>query len=329
MELMFELSLGFENVAIKQKKNKVTSRSNVNISSEIIRGVNVEVPLIASNMQSVVNSDFYIKLHKLGAFAILHRALKEHEYISEVKKVTEQCQWVAVSIGVSEDQYDLASKLIKNGANIIVIDIAHGYSDSVIQLGRIIKQHYPHIKMVVGNTTNVSMLEEVADFADGIKVGLSNGFACETKNTAGCIEKQFSAVYKFHELSRKYDIPVISDGGIREPADFVKSIAACANSVMAGKIFAACPESAAPEVMDVNGSMKKCYQGMASRSTQEEWLGKLKNGCPEGTVRYLEIGEPVKNLIERYSGALRSGISYGGGKDIESFQSNVEFVRLA
>lgn len=168
------------------------------------------------------------------------------------------------------------------------------------------------------------MLHETCDFVDAIKVGIAQGFACETKNTAGCTEKQFSAVFKFKELSKQYGIPVISDGSLREPADFTKAIAAGANSVMAGKVFAACPESAA-EVID----NKKLYAGMASRYVQNKWRGGLKDGtCPEGGIRYLDIGEPLEQLLERYSGALRSGITYAGGTCIEDFQKEVEFVRL-
>ena len=98
---------------------------------------------------------------------------------------------------------------------------------------------------------------------------------------------------------------------------------------MAGKIFAACPESAA-EVLEIDGKLKKVYAGMASRYVQNRWKGKLKDGtCPEGGIRYLDIGESAKKLIERYSGALKSGITYAGSINIDDFQDNVEFIRIA
>jgi len=325
----FELSLGFEDVAIKQKKNKVTSRLHIDTSSEIIKGVKVNIPLIASNMSSVINSQFLIKLMNYGAFGFLHRALPKDEYLREVERVALSSQWVPVSIGVGEDQYELAGDLIKAGANIILIDIAHGYSDTVIGLGRFLKKKYPLVKVVVGNTVNLGLLEETADYADAVKVGIAQGFACETKNTAGCTEKQFSAILKFKNRSKQLGIPVISDGGLREPADLVKAIGAGANSAMAGKIFAMCPESAA-EIISENGDYpKKVYYGMASRKAQNEWKGGLKVGtCSEGKTVYLNLGEPAEGLLERYSGALRSGITYAGGTDINSFQKEVEFVRF-
>jgi IMP dehydrogenase len=323
------ISLGFENVAISQNKNICTSRLNTNIESEVFRGTYLSVPLIAANMSTVVDADFCIRLSKLGALGIMHRALPKLDYLYEVKKIADNCKIVAASIGVGEGQFDFARELIDHGANVIVIDIAHGYADTVIQLGKQIKQTFPEVKLVIGNTVNEAIMYEVADFADAVKIGVGQGLACETKNTAACTEKQFSAVLKFKQISKELGLPIISDGGIRESADAVKAIAAGANSVMAGSIFARCPESAG-EIIEINGVRKKIYAGMASRRVQDAWRNGLKKGtCPEGKAIYIDLGEPVADLIERYSGALRSGITYAGATDINSFQENVRFVRLA
>lgn len=329
-----ERSFGFEDIAIKQKKNICQSRLDVNISSEIIRGVIRPIPMIASNMSTVVNSDFCIKLFKNGALGIMHRADTEKNILSEIKKISKECEWVAGSIGIGIDQLELAKKMIKNGCNIITIDVAHGFSDTVLELGKKIKKQHPFVKLIIGNTTNPDIIKECYDFVDAIKVGIAQGLACETKNTAGCTEKQFSAVLKFKQLSKNFGIPIISDGGIREPADFSKSIAAGANSIMAGSVFARCPESAAEieTIFSQDGSVlseRKIYAGMASRYVQEKWKGGLKDGtCPEGGIRYLEMGESLEKLLERYSGALKSGITYAGGNSIDTFQDSAEFVLL-
>lgn len=324
----FDLSLGFESIAIKQKRNICTSRLQVGTKSEIMRGVSVEIPIIAANMSTIINSDFLLKLFSLGSFGFMHRALPEADYLNEVTKVALSSPHVPVSVGVGLDQYELAQKLISKGANIILIDIAHGYSDEVINLGKKLKQNYSHIKLVLGNTTNVEMMYEVNDFADAVKVGIAQGLACETFQMTGCTEKQFSCVYKFKEISRQLGLPIISDGGTRSPSDFVKALGAGANSVMAGSVFARCPDSASP-LVEHEGKQKKIYAGMASRYVQDNWKGGIKQGtCPEGTVKYLDPGVSVDQLLERYQGALRSGITYAGGKDVVSFQDSVEFIRL-
>lgn len=323
-----EISYGFNSVALTQQKNILNSRLDANIKSEIIRGITVEIPMIAANMSTVINADFYKKLHRLGAFAILHRAKPNHEIISDILDVKQECEWVAASIGIDSSQLDLAKNMISAGCNVIVIDIAHGFSDPVLELAKNIKLYSPDTKIVVGNTTNADMLYECYKFVDAIKVGIAQGFACETKNTAGCTEKQLSAILKFKHHAKQLCIPVISDGSISEPADLVKAIAAGSNSIMAGKIFASCPESAA-DIEIINNKQQKVYAGMASRYVQEKWKGSLKSGtCPEGGIRYLDIGESAEKLLERYSGALRSGITYCGAKNIKTLQENAEFIIL-
>lgn len=318
-------SLSFKDVALVQHKNVCTSRLDVDISSEVIRGVVLAVPLLAANMSTVTNVEFCLELRRLGALGVLHRAWRDEEdYRQAVSRLAllSDSPHVAVSIGVGSEQVALARELVGRGANIVVIDIAHGYSDVMKETARAVKRLSRDVKVVVGNTTNLEMLYEFADIADALKIGIGQGYCCETKLTAGCTENQFSAVLKFKSEARRLGMPIISDGGTRLPVDFVKAVGAGASAVMAGSIFSACPESAA-EV--VNG--KKIYAGMASRYTQDRWKGGLKPGtCPEGKVVELDIGEPAAALIERYSGALRSGITYAGATDIPSFQRMAEFI---
>lgn len=325
----FPISLGFEDISMIPKKCIVDSRLAVDIKSEIARGIYLDVPLIASNMSTVTNSNFCIELWKLGALGVLHRAGSKEFLCNEVKFMSKHTNLVAASVGISSEDIDLAVCLATHGANIFFVDVANGYSIQALEFVKALRGKISSdIKIVLGNTTNINLLYEADELIDGIKVGIAQGLACETKNTAGFTEKQFSAVLKFKDISRKLGVPVISDGGVREPADFVKAIAAGANSVMAGSILARCPESAAEEIT-VDGELKKVYAGMASRYVQNQWKGSLKPGtCPEGKVVTLPIGESVEKLIERYSGALRSGISYSGATDIKSFQDNVEFMQV-
>jgi IMP dehydrogenase/GMP reductase len=325
------ISLKFNQVAIQQQKNICKSRLDVDVTSEVIKGINLQVPLIASNMSTVCNAEFCIHLHNMGAMGVMHRAGPKTDILGEIGKIKRffgKNGNIAASVGTGQEQFYFAEELIDRGTNIIFVDIAHGYSDDVIEFGRKLKNFYPNIKVVLGNTTNINMLYEVADFADALKVGIAQGSACETKNTAGCTEGQFTAVLKFKYEAKRLGIPIISDGSVKEPADFVKAIGAGANSVMAGRIFAMCPESAA-EVQEINGVKKKIYAGMASRYVQNRWKGGLKEGtCPEGGIRYLDLGESLPYLLKRYSGALKSGITYSGARNIKEFQEKVEFVRI-
>lgn len=323
-------SLSFSDVAIMQGKNVCASRADAQTSSLFARGALLATPLIAANMSSVTNAAFCNTLNRYGALGVLHRAWPDKvAYINEASKLTRDGHgFTAASVGVGLDQVELAVALYDVGVNVIVIDIAQGYSPAVIETGRRIKKELPHVKLVVGNTVNPELMYEVDSFADAVKVGIAQGSVCETKNTAGCTVKQWTAVDSFKEVSRKLGLPVISDGSVKEPADFTKAIAAGANSVMAGRIFARCPESAA-DIVEVDGQPMKMYFGMASREAQRRWRGGLKRGtCPEGKTDFIPMGEGVEALLTRYGGALRSGMTYAGADNVRDFQDVVQFVRV-
>lgn len=321
---MFEQTYHFNQLSIKQQKGIATSREDINIESEIIKGIKRPIPLIAANMNTVVNPNFIIQLYKFGSFGIMHRAEDKTDRMISVKKISNECEWCAMSIGLNDD-YDYIGKLIYYGANILNIDIAHSYNDWTMNMAKTIKIKWPHVKLIIGNTTNPKMLEECYDYIDAIKIGIGQGSACETKNSAGCTMGMATCVQKFNELSKKYGIPIISDGSVKEPADFVKAIGLGASSVMAGRIFASCPESAA-KVKRKWFKKYKVYSGMASRDVQEKWRGRVSNNCPEGKTVLLPIGESAERLLQRYEGALRSGISYAGFDNIKNFKGNAEFI---
>jgi IMP dehydrogenase/GMP reductase len=323
------ISLDFDDISLQQGKCKLLSRLDADISSEIMRGIRIEVPIISSNMKAVTDSNMAILMRKAGALGILHRAQPKEEYLQEVRRVAKECDLVAVSIGVGESQFDLCKELVFCGANIITIDIAQGYADTVIDLGRKIKTEMPHVKIIVGNVINPDFLFEVADYADAVKSGIAGGSVCETKNTAGCYQKQATTILQMTDIAKHLGLPLISDGSIKECSHFSKAIALGASSVMMGNVLARCEESSG-EVVEIDGVRKKVFSGMSSRRIQEEWHNrKLRKGiCPEGRTTYIDIGEPLVDVIERYAGALRSCISYSGATDIESLQRLAKFYRF-
>jgi len=326
-----EKSLGFQDIAILQRKCIVNSRSEINIESEIIKGVIRPIPIIASNMSTVVNADFINKLWDIGAFGVMHRAGTDKYIFEEIIKVKNHgCKWIGASIGISENQFSFAQKLISLGVNVINIDVAHGWCDRVLNLCYQIKGQYDNIKVIIGNVVNPGILDDIEKaskniWPDAIKVGIGGGLGCSTALTAGCTKNQWSAIFDFK--NQGMNIPLISDGNIKEPSDFVKAIGAGASSAMCGSVFARCPESAA-EIVEINGVEKKIYQGMSSKAVQEKYRGKVHNDCPEGRTVLLPIGEPLEALLKRYAGALRSGISYSGFNNINDFKQNCEFIRI-
>lgn len=194
-------------------------------------------------------------------------------------------------------------------------------------------KQYQACKILENNITNINALVYDIEIDDDTHSFIANNAivhnsACETASTAGCTAGQFSAVYECAREAMQIGMPLISDGGVKNGSHFSKAIGAGANSIMGGYIFARCPESAAEVIITDKGPMK-VYSGMASRAVQTEWRAGLKPGtCSEGKTVLLELGQPLVDLVERYTGALRSGITYSAANTIDSFHKNVEFIEL-
>src|SRR3989344_9371018 len=153
--------------------------------------------------------------------------------------------------------------------------------------------------------------------ADAVKVGISNGHACSTRAVTGFGVPQFSAIYECAKVAQKLRVAIIADGGIRGPADVSKALAAGASTVMMGKIFAATRESAALKEMHEDGSIWASYRGQASAEFQMDYYGGVKSGTvAEGRVLLLEGDTRAQDVLDYYSGALRSAYTYGGARDI-------------
>lgn len=173
-------SYSFSQVAIIQKENICQSRLDAKIEGEVIRGIVRPIPLIAANMSTVVNADFCVLLYRLGGLGVMHRAFKDNnEYIKEVAKIAEQCPVVAASVGIKKSDYFLVEQLIRlGGANIIFVDIAHGYSKFALRMCEHIKLLHPTVRVVAGNTVNPDMLTMFHHCIDAIKIGIGGGNSC-------------------------------------------------------------------------------------------------------------------------------------------------------
>lgn len=326
---MFERSYAFSDMAIIQKENICKSRLDVKIESEVMGGVTRPLPIISANMSTVTDANFAIKMYQLGAMGVLHRAFQDIEkYILETKKIADKIPVVAVSVGIKDSDYTLVKRLVDSGANIVFVDVAHGFSKYVLKMCEYIRKFYPTVKIVAGNTVNSDMVKMFDGYIDAIKVGIGGGKSCATADIVGCTKNQFSAVYDMKVVSQEYNVPIISDGNIRCPADFTKAIGAGASAVMAGSIFARCPESAA-EMIEIDGIKKKILAGMASEYIQNKWKGGLKDGTvAEGRMVHLDMGESIENLLIRYAGALRSAVTYAGFDNINDFKKSCKFILI-
>ncbi len=243
---------------------------------------------------------------------------------------------VAAAVGIAHNTMDRVAALVEAGVDAIVIDTAHGHSQGVVEMARKVKAHYPHLELVVGNiATAEAALDLIAAGADAIKVGIGPGSICTTRIIAGVGVPQLSAVHDVSEAVKSTGIPVIADGGIRYTGDIVKAIAAGADSIMAGSLFAGVDESPG-ETIIFEGRKFKTYRGMGSVEAMQEGSkdryfqdmeDDIKKLVPEGIVGRVPYKGSLAEVIHQMVGGLRSGMGYTGSKDIETLQK-AQFIKI-
>ncbi len=245
---------------------------------------------------------------------------------------------VAAAVGVRGDWLERSHALVAAGADALVLDIAHGHADHAVRALERLRSELPDAQLVAGN---VATGEGAADLcragADAVKVGVGPGSACTTRVVAGVGVPQLTAVLDAVAACREHDVPVIADGGIREPGDVAKAIAAGAETVMVGNLLAGTDES--PGRLVTRGGQKfKVYRGMASAEAAR--IRQTAEGVepPDGTEFTQVVPEGVEaavpyrgdagQVVHRLIGGLRSAMSYADAHSIAEFHANARFVRI-
>jgi len=286
----------------------------------------VSMPLLASNMESVISEPLAEVLLANGTLPIFHR-FTDH---------ARQQQWVRrfgdrtfVSAGLQD--IDEVRALLDLGPAGVCIDIAHGHSDRMMHFITELKRTHPDQEIIAGNVcTPMAFHDLVNAGADAVKVGVGPGAPCSTRMVTGFGVPQFTAIRECAEVADKLRVPLIADGGVRGSREAMMALAAGASTVMLGKLFALTAESAAPKRNAVDGSGRQaCYRGQASAEFQRDFYGGLKpNTVAEGVAMWAPVSGPAQVLIDRILGGLRSGLTYGGARSIKELQRKAEFVEV-
>jgi len=245
---------------------------------------------------------------------------------------------VGAAVGVGPEAMERVPMLIKAGADVLVVDTAHGHSESVLEMVRGIKRRYSGTEIVAGNIVTAEATEDLIKAgADAVKVGIGPGSICTTRVVAGVGVPQITAIRACVEMAGKYDVPVISDGGIKHSGDITKALAAGAHSVMLGGLFAGTEESPGETVL-YQGRTYKVYRGMGSlsamqsRGARERYFqdpeADVEKLVPEGIEGRVPYKGVLSALVYQLVGGLRAGMGYCGCKNIEELRSNAKFIRL-
>ncbi|HEV8404483.1 MAG TPA: IMP dehydrogenase [Nitrososphaera sp.] len=243
------------------------------------------------------------------------------------------------AVGVKGDYLERTEALLEAGADVLVVDIAHGHSENAINTVHMIKKAFPSCELIAGNVaTGDGANDLIKAGVDAVKVGVGSGSICITRVVTGSGVPQLTAVVDSVRVARDYNIPIISDGGIRNSGDITKALAAGSSSVMVGSLFGGTDESPGKTLVK-NGKKFKMYRGMASfyaslgRKYREEGAqvidsDDLNDYVPEGVEAMVPYKGSVVEIVRQLAGGLRSGLSYCGAKTIPEMQKNAEFIKM-
>ena len=348
-----DVGLTFDDVLLVPQYSTVDSRKNCSVNVKFF-GSTLRTPLIPANMDTITEQKMLATVFKRKGIGFIHRYMPVVKQVSMIRGALDSCydgdpeslpSWVGLTIGVNESYNDLKPFLEEhiwtssdgNGYNVpvsvVLIDVAHAHSKRVIERIKRLKEDYPALKVLAGNVaTRHAALELMEAGVDGLKVGIGSGTICSTRLETGFGIPQITAIQEVvsarNSCGFEYDeFPIISDGGIKHYGDIAKAIAAGANFVMSGYLFAGCPETPGDVVQDIIGGAYKVYRGMASKEAREDWEPSLlKDRLPEGVSRTVPTRESAKVIFAEAEQALRSSMSYCGVKSLENLYEESEFL---
>ena len=237
-------------------------------------------------------------------------------------------------VGITNDLLERVDALYKAKVDIIVLDSAHGHTTNVINALKKVKAAYPDLPVIAGNVATAAGCEDLIKAgADCVKIGMGPGSICTTRVVAGIGVPQITAIMDCYEVAKKYDIPIIADGGIQYSGDIVKALAAGANVCMMGSMFAGTEESPG-EIVLYRGRSYKTYRGMGSIAAMEDgskdryFQEGQKKLVPEGVEGMVAYKGKAEDIVFQMIGGIKSGMGYCGANTIEQLQANAEFVKI-
>lgn len=308
------MKFDFDDINLVPKKCTVNSRSECDTTVKLGK-YTFNLPVVPANMECVIDTNLAEMLAANDYFYILHRFLTDDQIINFIEKMNKLGLVSSISLGVNDDSYLLIDKIVNKGllVDFITIDIAHGHSNKMYNMIKFLKENMPNTFIIAGNVSTVDAVFELENWgADAIKVGIGPGSACTTYPSTGFGSRNCQASTIYH-CTTAANVPIIADGGIKNPGDIAKSLALGATMVMTGGLLSGYNNSPG-HVVEVNGKKYKEFWGSASSHQSG------KSSRIEGKKTLVEFkNESILDGLKYIEECLQSSISYAGGKDLDAF----------
>jgi len=329
-------ALTFDDVLLVPRYSSVLP-AETNLSINLSQNLNLKIPFLSSAMDTVTESNMAIAIAQKGGLEIIHRNLSISEQAKEIKKVKKKKLNVGAAVGTSNDDLIRTKSLLDAGVDLIVIDTAHGHSEKVVKILNKLKKIVSKVPICVGNIASGEAAHKLYnEGADILKVGIGPGSICTTRMIAGIGVPQITAIMEVKKSMKNKKIKIISDGGIKFSGDIVKGLAAGADAIMMGSIFAGTNESPGKKFKHKN-KFYKSYRGMGSigamsagssnRYFQKNYKDKSKF-VPEGVEARVPFKGPVGEILHQLQGGLRSSMGYIGANIIKEIKQKAKFIKI-
>ena len=335
----------FDDVLLVPTFTDVRSRSLPRTDASLGGVLDMRIPIISSPMDTVTDSKMAISLGSNGAIGIVHRFMSPRDQLNSLISIlshndtTSDSDFAkvipAIGVGKAElSRFKMLHGEIGNSLSAVAIDVANGNSSYMIDMIKVVQDISSGIlPIIAGNVATGGGFARLAEQGvSAVRVGIGGGSICKTRIMTGIGVPTLSSVSDCYaeKMSNEAfeNVSIIADGGIRYPADLVKSVAAGADAVMAGRIFAGTLESPG-EVINVNGKKMKVYRGMASKEVQDDKRGGLRpNTCAEGVSTYIPLKGKAYYILEEFAAGMRSAMTYCNALNIDDLRNNARFIRL-
>lgn len=342
-------ALTFDDVLLVPQYSEITP-DMADVSTKLTNTFKMNVPFLSAAMDTVSEHKLVTALALAGGLGVIHKNMsiadqakevemvKNYEFDNEknkralIDKKGRLC--VGAAIGVTADMMDRVHALLDAGVDVFVLDSAHGDSKNIINAIKNLRLEYPSMELIAGNVaTYEGALDLMKAGASAVKVGMGPGSICTTRIIAGIGVPQLQAVMDCARASKEMNVPIIADGGIKYSGDVVKALAAGANTVMLGGLFATC-EEAPGDIYESNGKKYRTYRGMGSieamakGSTDRYFQTGHKKFVAEGVQGIVEVKTIVEELVFQLIGGLKAGMGYCGSKDIPTLQEKGTFIKI-
>jgi IMP dehydrogenase len=313
----------YDDVLLVPQYSEIRSRSEIDISSDLGKDVKLQLPILASPMDTISETAMATAMTKAGASAIVHRYNTIDEQAHHVSRVSIP-SITGGAIGVAGDYLERASALLESGATFLCIDVAHGHHILVKEaLNKLRKKFGDQLHLMAGNVATLEGINDLADWgADSVRCNIGGGSICSTRIQTGHGLPGLQTIFECAKTDR--DVKIIADGGIKNSGDIVKALAAGADAVMVGSLLAGTTETPGEIHMNMEGVRWKTYRGMASKEAQIDWKGKYSSF--EGVVSHVPHQGPVSAILEDLERGMRSGFSYTGARNLRALHSKAKFV---